>query len=129
MCAGTYPLRVSWADVWSVSTSTLMFLARSSGRISAAFACSATDRASFSSFAVWSTESASSSEVAIVSTYFVFRRFSILSRSASIARQAAPFIVAASGWAPPIPPRPAVTSSLPASDPPKYLSATAAKVS
>jgi hypothetical protein len=39
------------------------------------------------------------------------------------------FIVTARGWAPPIPPRPAVTVMVPASVPPNRLSATAAKVS
>ncbi len=38
------------------------------------------------------------------------------SRSTSTPRKAAPFIVAASGWAPPIPPSPPVTTSRPASD-------------
>ena len=39
------------------------------------------------------------------------------------------FIVTASGCAPPIPPRPAVTVIVPASVPPNRLSATAANVS
>ena len=39
------------------------------------------------------------------------------------------FIVTASGCAPPMPPRPAVTVIVPASVPPKRRSATAAKVS
>ena len=39
------------------------------------------------------------------------------------------FMVTASGWAPPMPPRPAVTVMVPASVPPNRLSATAAKVS
>ena len=39
------------------------------------------------------------------------------------------FMVTASGCAPPIPPRPAVTVIVPASVPSKRLSATAAKVS
>ena len=39
------------------------------------------------------------------------------------------FIVTASGWAPPMPPSPAVSVIVPASVPPKRLSATAANVS
>ena len=39
------------------------------------------------------------------------------------------FMVTASGWAPPMPPRPAVSVIVPASVPPNLLSATAAKVS
>ena len=39
------------------------------------------------------------------------------------------FMVTASGWAPPMPPRPAVSVMVPARVPPKRLSATAAKVS
>ena len=39
------------------------------------------------------------------------------------------FMVTASGWAPPMPPRPAVTVMVPASVPPNLLSATAANVS
>ena len=37
------------------------------------------------------------------------------------------FMVMASGWAPPIPPSPAVTVRVPASDPPNRLRAMAAK--
>ena len=40
-----------------------------------------------------------------------------------------PFMVTASGWAPPIPPSPAVSVMVPASVPPNRLAATAAKVS
>ena len=39
------------------------------------------------------------------------------------------FIVTASGWAPPMPPRPAVSVIVPASVPPKCFSPTAANVS
>ena len=39
------------------------------------------------------------------------------------------FMVTASGWAPPMPPRPAVSVIVPARVPPNLLSATAAKVS
>ena len=39
------------------------------------------------------------------------------------------FMVTASGWAPPMPPRPAVSVIVPARVPPKRLAATAAKVS
>ena len=39
------------------------------------------------------------------------------------------FMVTASGWAPPIPPRPAVSVMVPASVPPKRFAATAANVS
>ena len=44
-------------------------------------------------------------------------------------RKQAPFMVAASGWAPPIPPMPPETTSLPASEPPKCLRPSEAKVS
>ena len=40
-----------------------------------------------------------------------------------------PFMVTASGCAPPMPPQPPVTVSVPASEPPKRFSAMAAKVS
>ena len=40
-----------------------------------------------------------------------------------------PFMVTASGCAPPIPPRPAVRVMVPASEPPNRFAATAAKVS
>src|SRR5262249_11748187 len=49
------------------------------------------------------------------------------SASTSTPRNAAPFIVAASGWAPPIPPSPPVTTSRPASDPPKCWRGPSAK--
>ena len=39
------------------------------------------------------------------------------------------FIVTASGWAPPMPPRPAVRVMVPASVPSNFLAATAPKVS
>ncbi len=44
------------------------------------------------------------------STYRVFRRFSMRVGSISTPRQASPAMVAASGWAPPMPPRPAVSA-------------------
>ena len=47
----------------------------------------------------------------------------------STARHTPPFIVTASGCAPPIPPRPAVATSRPASVPPKCCAAHSAKVS
>ena len=54
---------------------------------------------------------------------------SIRAGSTSITSIAAPAIVAASGWAPPIPPRPAVKIVRPAnSDVPKCFSPAAAKV-
>ncbi len=40
-----------------------------------------------------------------------------------------PFIVTASGWAPPMPPRPPVSVIVPVSVPPKRLAAIAANVS
>ena len=49
--------------------------------------------------------------------------------STSTQRQTPSFIVTASGWAPPMPPRPAVSVIVPASVPPNRLSATAANVS
>ena len=50
-------------------------------------------------------------------------------KAVTAARNAAPFIVAARGWAPPMPPRPPVTTSLPARSPPKWRAPAAAKVS
>ena len=47
----------------------------------------------------------------------------------SIIRHVPSFMVTASGCAPPMPPHPAVTVSVPASVPPKRLAATAANVS
>ena len=44
-------------------------------------------------------------------------------------RQTPSFSVTASGWAPPIPPQPPVTVSVPASVPPNRFAATAANVS
>ena len=49
----------------------------------------------------------------------VARRFSIRDGSTSITSATPPFMVTASGWAPPIPPRPAVTTILSASVPSK----------
>ena len=49
--------------------------------------------------------------------------------STSTMRQAPPFIVTASGCAPPMPPQPAVSVSVPASVPPNRFAATAANVS
>jgi hypothetical protein len=40
-----------------------------------------------------------------------------------------PFMVTASGWAPPMPPSPAVSVMVPASEPPNRFAATAANVS
>ena len=50
-------------------------------------------------------------------------------RSTSATSATPSFIVMASGWAPPMPPRPAVTVMRPRSDPPKCSFATAASVS
>jgi hypothetical protein len=47
----------------------------------------------------------------------------------SMIKQTPSFMVTASGCAPPMPPQPAVSVSVPASVPPKRLAATAAKVS
>ena len=73
--------------------------------------------------------SASSRRSVDSSTYWVASRRSTRDGSISTISAAAPFIVAASGWAPPIPPRPAVTTSRPLSVPPKWRFAAAAKVS
>ena len=48
-------------------------------------------------------------------------------RSTSTHNATPPFIVMASGWAPPIPPNPAVTVIVPASDPPNRRRAISAK--
>ena len=59
----------------------------------------------------------------------MWRRRSTRLGSTSATRTAPPFIVTASGWAPPMPPAPQVTVSVPESEPPKRFSAIAAKVS
>ena len=56
-------------------------------------------------------------------------RRSMRRRSTSTQSAQPPFIVTASGWAPPIPPSPAVSTRRPASEPPKWALAAAAKVS
>jgi len=63
--------------------------------------------------------STSSSEMAISSRKPCFKRRIARSGSTSITRPIPSFIVMAIGCAPPIPPRPAVTTTFPASDPPK----------
>ncbi len=50
-------------------------------------------------------------------------------RSTSMQIATPSFIVTAKGWAPPMPPSPAVTVSLPLRDPPKCRRAASAKVS
>ncbi len=49
--------------------------------------------------------------------------------STSTQRATPSFMVTASGWAPPMPPSPAVRVMVPARVPPKRFAATAAKVS
>ncbi len=56
-------------------------------------------------------------------------RFSMRSGSTSATSATAPAIVAASGWAPPIPPRPAVTTRRPDRSLPNSFCPAAAKVS
>ena len=53
----------------------------------------------------------------------------MLAGSQSMQITTPPFIVTASGWAPPMPPSPAVSVIVPASEPPNRLAATAANVS
>jgi len=56
-------------------------------------------------------------------------RRSILSGSTSMQIATPPFIVTASGWAPPIPPSPPVSVTVPASVPPNRCVAHSASVS
>ena len=56
-------------------------------------------------------------------------RRSMRESSTSITIATPPFMVTASGWAPPMPPRPAVRVIVPARVPPNDFAATAAKVS
>ena len=56
-------------------------------------------------------------------------RRSIRAGSTSTHNTTPSFIVTASGWAPPMPPRPAVSVIVPASEPPNRFSAIAANVS
>jgi hypothetical protein len=63
------------------------------------------------------------------STYFVSRRLSIRRESTSATMATPSFMVTASGWAPPMPPSPALTVRVPLSEPPKCFFAAAARVS
>ena len=93
----------------------------SSGSTSAALPSSAIDRATRSRrHSVNSCRARRPDCVVASSRYRVARRRSIRARSTSTTSAAAPFIVAASGWAPPMPPRPAVTTTRPLSVPPKW---------
>jgi hypothetical protein len=76
-----------------------------------------------------SRASASSSDPARSSRYAVSIRRSMRCRSTSTQSAQPSFIVTASGCAPPIPPSPAVTTSLPRSEPPNRCRASAANVS
>ena len=65
----------------------------------------------------------------MVSRYRVSTRRRSRAGSTSTIRQAPPFMVTASGCAPPMPPQPPVSVSVPARLPPNRLAATAANVS
>ena len=112
-----------------MTTSGTMPRRTSSGSTSAMFPTSPTESASRRACAPVTSRSASSRSCAIRSQYAVSTRRRIRCSSTSTPRNAAPFIVAASGCAPPIPPSPAVTTSRPASVPPKCWRAHSANVS
>ena len=73
--------------------------------------------------------SASWGECVRRSTYPISWRRRARCSSTSIAMQTPSFIVTDSGWAPPIPPRPAVSTTRPRSEPPKCWRASSANVS
>lgn len=83
-------------------------------------------RASRASTASWS---ACSRVSALTSRYLCSMRRSMARGSTSMQIATPSFMVTASGWAPPMPPRPAVSVMVPASVPPNRFAATAAKVS
>ena len=85
----------------------------SAGRTSAAFARRPIDRRDALARPARHSASASSRLSVASSRYFVARRRAIRCGSTSTTSAAAPFIAAASGWAPPMPPSPAVTTSRP----------------
>ncbi len=87
------------------------------------------DSASPFSLASKASSKALSKSVTMVSTYFVSSRLCILSLSTSAIMATPSFMVTAKGWAPPIPPRPAVKTNFPLRDPPKCVLATEARVS
>ena len=101
----------------------------SSGNSSAAFPTKPTDKGRPKDFAFSTRSTASSTLSAISSKYLVSILFSMRDLSTSITKQTPPFIVTARGCAPPIPPQPPVSVSVPWSVPLKRFWATAAKVS
>ena len=87
------------------------------------------DSGSPASRAATAWRSASSRPSAATSRYPYSIRRAIRDGSQSMTMATPPFMVTASGWAPPMPPSPAVSVIVPASDPPNRLAATAANVS
>ena len=106
-----------------------MPLRTNSGRTSAALPSRAIDSGSPFFMAAPARRKASSRLSVMVSTYFVSRRLSILCGSHSTTMATPSFMVTARGWAPPMPPSPAVRVSVPLSEPPKCFRATADSVS
>ena len=126
---GTYPLSGSCAEVWSVTRSGITRRRTNSACVSAALPTRAMDRGMPFSCASRASAMASSMLSVTISQYRVAIRRSILDLSTSTAIITASLNVAARGWAPPMPPSPAVSTSLPLRLPPKCLRAAAAKVS
>ena len=101
----------------------------SSGCTWAALPCSAIDSGVRPRRACSAQPSASSSESVMRSTYPSLSLRSMRSRSISTKSPTPPLSVTASGWAPPMPPSPAESTSRPASVPPKCVRAQAPNVS
>ena len=101
----------------------------SSGSTVAQLPASPTDSAFLSDFAARHSRSASPSPSATTSRYRVSTRRASRAGSTSMTRHTPSFSVTASGCAPPIPPHPPVTVSVPARVPPNRFAATAANVS
>ena len=102
--------------------------ASNKGKTSAAFPTTPTDNARPSRAAAEHRRTPSSTESARSSRYPSATRRSTRAGSTSTHSATPPFMVTASGWAPPIPPSPPVSTTRPRNDPPKWASATAANV-
>ncbi len=101
---------------------------RSSGSTSAAFPTRPTDSGAREATACRDSPRASSRSSDTRPQYPDWIRRSIFARSTSTTSATPPFSVTASGWAPPIPPHPLVSTRRPARVPPKLSWAAARKV-
>ena len=126
---GTYPPNGSWALVWSVTMSTWTPRRSSSGNTSAAFPSNPMETASPATRESSTHLTASSMSAVSRSRYRVLMRRSIRDGSTSTQSATPSFSVTASGCAPPIPPSPAVSVTVPFSEPPCFCSASDPSVS